>query len=169
MAGSDGRFRGRRTLRQQSSEVRLKRLNWGWSFVFCSLNLVERQSHVLSKIVQCFHSDRARYKCIVDTQGGALLGRDRSMGHECRMFDEALNSAKTFCERKKLRMLKEPSSTGKIRIKVNCDHAPESVHLASGEFMLRVRRKSRIANQPNFWVLFKPDRKRECIDTMSLH
>jgi hypothetical protein len=35
------------------------------------------------------------YKRIVETQGGALLGWDRSMGHECRMFDEALYSAES--------------------------------------------------------------------------
>src|SRR5580704_4588135 len=82
-------------------------------------NLIERQGQVFTQIVQIFHSDREPRKCIVDAQGGALFGWDRSMGHECRMFDKALHSPEAFCQRKKLRMLKGPSSTGKIRIEVN--------------------------------------------------
>src|SRR5262249_60993874 len=67
-------------------------------------NLIKRLSQVFTQIIQIFHSDREPHKCIVDAKCGTLLGWDRSMSHECRMFNEALYSAKTFCECKKLRM-----------------------------------------------------------------
>ena len=85
------------------------------------------------------------------------------------MLDEALYSAEAFCECEKPGMLKEPPGTRKIRIEVNRYHAAKSVHLARGEFMLRMRGESGIANQPNFRVLFQPRGKGECIGRMSLH
>ncbi len=69
----------------------------------------------------------------------ALFLGHGSMGHECRMVDQAFHAAQAFCQRKQLRVLEKTPRSGKVRFQNDRDHAAETAHLLTSQIMLRMR------------------------------
>ena len=58
------------------------------------------------------------------------LGRDRGVGHDRRVLDQALDAAEALGEREQLRALEEALRAGEAALELDRDHAAEAVHLA---------------------------------------
>src|ERR1700730_9183012 len=110
------------------------------------LNRRKRRLQILDRVINFLDADGKPHERIGDPERRPHLRRDRSVGHDGGMVDEAFDAAKAFGERKKMGVLEEPPSTGKICFQYNCDHATKRAHLFLRELVLRMPLQSRIIN-----------------------
>jgi hypothetical protein len=65
-----------------------------------ALNVCQRLGQVRAQIFDIFHTNRETNETVIDPKLDTLFGRNRSVSHQCRMFDQAFHSTEAFGQRK---------------------------------------------------------------------
>ena len=125
---------------------------------------------IVDQIAQILDPDRQPDERIANPECFALLFRNRCVGHERRMIDQAFDPAQTLCQRKQMRVLEKATCSGQDRFSKQCVTIPPNrAHLGAGEIMLRMRFQSRVMDGFDLRLFFQPARDLQRIRTVSFH
>ena len=114
-----------------------KSLSAPFALLFAVLQALQRLIEIGAKIANIFNADGKTHQRIVEAHFRAPFRRDRRMGHDAGMFDEAFYAAKAFREGEKFNPLQHGLGRVEATFHENGDHTAKSVHLALGDLMAR--------------------------------
>src|SRR4051794_32409439 len=124
---------------------------------------------IVDQVVHFFDADREPDERIGYSERLAHLGRDRTVGHDRGMIDEAFHAAQTFCQGKEMRVLQESTRPCEIRFQNNRHHSAERSHLLLRELVLRMLVEARVINLLDLRLLLEPARDLEGVLAMTFH
>src|SRR6266699_2819849 len=122
----------------------------------CESRSTERRLEVGDEVLRILDADRKPHQAVADPERGAHVGRDRAMGHQRRMLDEAFDAAEAFGQGEQAAALEETLGLVEADIELGGDHAAEAAHLPFREPVLGMAREARIEDPAHLWMALEP-------------
>src|SRR5215471_8666989 len=129
----------------------------------------ERLREIGDEVGLVLDADGEADEAVADAERRARFRRYRSVRHDRRMLDQALDAAEALGQREDLAALEEAARVVEAALEDRRHHAAEAAHLPLGQRMLRMARKARIVDAGDLGMLLQPRRDRGSILAMALH